>query len=397
MGRRRLRAAILLSSLALAACAPMPPAHPVVATFAGHPINTSVDSPVARFYLEHGARDHARHHADAQHARWQSDFDAVHASLGDRLPTTADLAQWTRALSADTAALIFARQLARAEAREPLARQFRDAMARPAALPARLEDAATLFLFVPGWLYRSDTSTGADFAHLRAPLAARGARTELLATAENGAIEANAVLIAQRVRALHAQEPDTQVVLVSASKGGPEVAQALTLLRDDPAAARVGAWVNVGGLLAGSALAETGLSWPIRWIVRWMALPESLFGPESAFDGLRSMTPARSAQRARQQSVPPHVLVVSYVAVPLSGQVTPPLRDGYARLRELGPNDGLTLLADAVAPAGVVMAEFGADHYLRAVDMEAKTIALAAVITRRLREDRLAGLSAAPR
>jgi hypothetical protein len=195
-------------------------------------------------------------------------------------------------------------------------------------------------------------------------------------------VEHNATLIVQQVRALRASSAAQSVVLVSASKGGPEAALALSMLNDDPAADAVKAWINVGGLLGGTALADLGLTWPLCWLVQLAVLPNGF--SDGAFEGIRSLTPEHSAQRARSLRLPAHVLVVSFVGVPLSGQLSAMARDGYGRLRAQGPNDGLTLITDAIAPGGVTIPEFGADHYLRQPDIDRKTLALARAVMRHL-------------
>ena len=43
------------------------------------------------------------------------------------------------------------------------------------------------------------------------------------------------------------------------------------------------------------------------------------------------------------------ILVVNYLGVPLSGQLSRFSRDQYPILSSDGPNDGLTMLADAIA------------------------------------------------
>lgn len=372
------RSLFAVAAATLASCGALPPAHPVQGEFAGQALRTSVDSAVARYYVE-GYRS-----AGARGPAWDAALDTVHASLtDDRLPSSQELSQWTRQFSTDTAALVLAQQLRRRAEAQPLFTLYREELARGADSGAAPRfDADPLFLFVPGWLYRTDTTTGADFARFRTLLAEHGARVALAAVDENGTVEHNAALIAQEVRALRAASATQSVVLVSASKGGPEAALALSMLNGDPAADAVKAWINVGGLLGGTALADLGLSWPACWLVRLAVLPDGW--REGSFDGIRSLTPARSVQRASALRWPAHVLVVSYVAVPLSGQLSAMARDGYSRLRTQGPNDGLTLITDAIAPGGVTIAEFGADHYLRQPDIDRKTLALARAVTRHL-------------
>jgi hypothetical protein len=372
------RSLITVAVATLASCRALPPVHPVNGEFAGQALHTSVDSAMARYYVE-GYRK-----AGARVPAWDAALDTMQASLvDDRLPSSSELSQWSREFSTDTAALVLARQLRRQAEAQPLYALYLDELAHDAdARATQRFDTGTLFLFVPGWLYRTDTTTGADFARFRTLLADHGARMALAVTDENGTVEHNAALIAQQVRALRASNELASVVLVSASKGGPEAALALSMLRDEPAANAIKAWINVGGLLGGTALADLGLSWPLCWLLQLAVLPNGL--RDSSFDGIRSLTPERSTQRASALRLPAHVLVVSYVAVPLSGQLSAIARDGYGRLRALGPNDGLTLITDAIAPGGVTIPEFGADHYLRQPDIDRKTLALARAVMRHL-------------
>jgi hypothetical protein len=372
------RSLVAVVAATLASCSALPPAHRVDGEFAGQPLHTSVDSAIARYYIE-GYRGNG-----ARVPAWDAALDTMHAALtDDQLPSSSELLQWSREFSTDTAALVLARQLLRQADAQPLFGLYRDELARSTDSNAAPRfDTDTLFLFVPGWLFRTDTRTGADFARFRTLLADHGAHVGLAAIDENGTVEHNATLIAQQVRALRASSASTSVVLVSASKGGPEAALALSMLRDDPAANSVKAWINVGGLLGGTALADLGLTWPLCWLVQLAVLPDGW--RDGSFDGIRSLTPERSVRRASALRLPAHVLVVSYVGVPLSGQLSAMARDGYSRLRAQGPNDGLTLITDAIASGGVTIPEFGADHYLRQPDIDRKTLALARAVVRHL-------------
>jgi hypothetical protein len=49
-----------------------------------------------------------------------------------------------------------------------------------------------------------------------------------------------------------------------------------------------------------------------------------------------------------------------------------------------GPNDGLTLLADAIVPQGVTVVERGLDHYFSTPDLDRRIAALAAVLLEEL-------------
>jgi hypothetical protein len=293
----------LVLSVTVSACGTAPPALPARGEWAGLPVQTSVDSALARYAIERGRPDSTRVPA------WDAQLDAMQQTLAGRLPTATELASWSTEHSPDMAALLLARKLALSEQQQPLASMLREELQRADADTVGFDHArGTLFLFVPGWLYRTDPATGADLARTRALLSSRGADVALAATDENGAVERNAMLIAQQLRALHAESPARRVVLVSVSKGGAETALALSMLRDEPSAAAVRAWVNIGGLLAGTALADIGASWPACWLVQLAVLPDA------SFEGIRSLSTQRSVERASRLQLPSHVLVVSYMS-----------------------------------------------------------------------------------
>ena len=110
-------------------------------------------------------------------------------------------------------------------------------------------------LFVPGWAYRSHPETSADFAMPRRVVTAAGFDTALVATSERGTVIGNAQLIADALR----RAAPRPVIVVSASKAGPEVAYSLGRLLSVDASRHVRAWVNVGGVLQGTALVDDAL------------------------------------------------------------------------------------------------------------------------------------------
>jgi hypothetical protein len=74
------------------------------------------------------------------------------------------------------------------------------------------------------------------------------------------------------------------------------------------------------------------------------------------------------------------MLMLQYVGAPLSGQIAAYVQGRYDDLKSLGPNDGLTLLADELIDGGVVITDIGLDHYYLDPDIDLKTFALAAVV-----------------
>jgi hypothetical protein len=226
-------------------------------------------------------------------------------------------------------------------------------------------------LFVPGFHYLSDKSSGADFANQRQFFHELGVRVDLLRTEEDGTVEENAAIIAANIRALH----DADAILVSTSKAGPEVALALGKILAPDETARVKAWISVGGLIWGTPLADYATTWPQSWIVRLMFRYS-----RTGFQGIPGLTTAASQARMERIRIPARIMIVEYIAVPLSGDIYGSVESRYARLRKDGPNDGLTLLADELLPNGIAVIEPGIDHFYAASDIEVKSVALANVV-----------------
>jgi hypothetical protein len=372
--RLRASAAAIAGSAVLVACAGHSGGIPAQAELAGQSIRTTVDADIAKYYLEQYLR--------GQHSR--PELDEVIASLereiGTGKSTRVALQNIARDRSTDLAALMLWQSLSANSTnrvgielfREELGR-LKDARGRASA-PAVADKPHVMIVFAPGWLYRSQQGNGADFARPRQILVESGARTAVLDIEENGTIERNAQLITQQLGALSQVNP--VVIVVSASKAGPEVALALSELHRRQPTHSVKAWVNIGGILHGTALADRAVTWPWCWLVKLFVLQGH------SFDGIESMTTLRSALRSERVAIPPEIVVVNYIGIPLSGQVTERARLGYGLMREEGPNDGLTPIVDEIAPASVTIADLGLDHFFVDPDIDTKTIALANTVIR---------------
>jgi hypothetical protein len=359
--RGRAGAACTLAATALLAGAHAPAAERVRGELFGQRIDTTVDGALARYYLEDylaGAR---------REPAFDRRLDRLHREAP---PVTREaLAAIAADFSVDVAAAYCAWRLLQDPRNRELQQRFeaeldavRSGAVRPVPEPPRI-------LMAPGWLWRTQPETGADFARPRAVLRGMGLSSTLLETAESGTIEDNAAIIARGL-AQHAQDADA--ILVSASKAGPEVGWALTRLEAAGTAHRVGAWVNIGGILQGSPLADTATRWPLRWLVRVAALWEPW-----TYTSIRSMRTAPGRERFAQWHRPPHTAALNFLAVPFSGDVSAGARDNHARMAALGPNDGLTLLADAIAPDSRTIVQLGVDHYYLDPEIDLKTAALA--------------------
>jgi hypothetical protein len=211
-------------------------------------------------------------------------------------------------------------------------------------------------------------------------LTRQGIENHLIETEDNGTVEDNAAHIAQELKPyLKRGKP---IILISGSKGGPEVALALGGLLSADETRPIKAWINICGSLRGSPLSDYWLTWPNKlvpifyWRLRgWGGL-----------EGLASLDTARSRKRAEQLKIPRHIFIVNYIGVPVSGNIRDTTKGfTYGKLRNFGPNDGLVLIPDEIEPSGLTVTELGRGHFLRDPDFDVRATALLHTVTRRLK------------
>jgi hypothetical protein len=78
--------------------------------------------------------------------------------------------------------------------------------------------------------------------------------------------------------------------------------------------------------------------------------------------------------------MPDDVLVVTYIGAPRAADVTRGAQGDYAIIAPHGPNDGMTLLADAPLLQRITLVERGFDHYFAAPDIDRRIEALAQAV-----------------
>ncbi len=237
------------------------------------------------------------------------------------------------------------------------------------ALPQLPSASAYLVLFVPGMFYQSEKENGADLSNPRRVVTQMGLETRFIEIDQSGTVEYNAALIEQAI--LHDNNSGKRLIIVSASKSGPEVAMALSSLERSHQPHQVKAWINIGGILQGSALADSAAKWPqhvfVRLIFWWKGWN---------FAGIESIATQESQTRFQKFSLPEEILTINYIGIPLSGNISERAMDGYLDLRQHGPNDGLTLSVDSIAPNSFTILELGLDHFLLTPDIDLRTGAL---------------------
>ncbi len=88
-----------------------------------------------------------------------------------------------------------------------------------------------------------------------------------------------------------------------------------------------------------------------------------------------------SRSRFSRLKIESDLLIINYLGIPLSGQLSKFSIEKYPLLKPEGPNDGLTLLTDAIAPNSMTIVALGSDHYFAEdPEIDKKTIALMALI-----------------
>jgi hypothetical protein len=367
------RGLLLLVAAALAGCAGNLPHIPAHGKIGDAVIATTVDSPVAKYYLEdYLAGRRTRPALDKA-------LDQAFAALPAK-PTRAAYRRLSERFSVDLATLDLIKVLTEQPDNARAQALFRAQVARLMALDQTGRKACVdafdlpTVLFVPGWFYRSEPGTGANFARQRALLSRLGVDARLIPVLENGTVDQNARIVAQDIRRFDAAS--RPVILVSVSVGGPEVAHALGALLQPEETAAVKAWVNVGGLLKGAPLADWANVWPRNWLTRlyywWQGLDPA--------DSIASLGSARSAARFAQEHIPRHILILNFVGIPLSGDITPGDEFAYRHTSVAGPNDGLAPIADEVAHGGLTIVQVGLDHYFLDPELDLKTLAMALTV-----------------
>jgi len=142
-----------------------------------------------------------------------------------------------------------------------------------------------------------------------------GVPAELIETEENGTVESNAEIIAESIRRLRRQ--GREVLIVSASKSGAEVAIALGDILPPEQTTHVLAWLSIGGVHQGSPFADWALNPTVCWFSK-LNLGVQGFDLEGAL----SLQTSRRRPQFASLRFPDHLLLVSYVPVPLSGGIS---------------------------------------------------------------------------
>jgi hypothetical protein len=226
-------------------------------------------------------------------------------------------------------------------------------------------------VFVPGFRYKM-TSNGSNFLNQRLLLDSAGISYEMIDIHETGFVEDNAKIVADRLQEL--SKLHNNMIVISVSKGGLETAIALGMMSSPQNIPSVKAWINVGGILKGTPVAD---AWrPLRKRM-WLSTGLFFAGIKVNVKGLTAdLSYKRCKEKYKTLKIPAEITTVNLVATPLS-------RQGKKK-KNLSPNDGFSPLADTITEDGVVVMEIGVDHFFREIDLNIRMAALLHYIVNQL-------------
>ena len=351
------------------------PAIPATGRLANTPISTTVDSELAKEYLAISSNSSAGRESAAE------GIAPIEDRFRGRPLDWLTLKKLSKATSPDFATVYFVKRCLADHTNELFQTGYAKEFQRIESLIRQGNWAGTVrnslreyeFLFLPGFHYVTDPTSGADFLTQRTLMRELGINVHLAATQEDGTIEENAKIVAQTIRSESRYHP--KLILVSTSKSGPETALALGKILGPDETISVRAWISVGGLIHGTPLADRAMALPQSWII-----PLIFSLQKVSFRSVPDLTTRASRARTESIRLPQHILVVEYVAAPLSGDIAEDVGARYRYLRKYGPNDGLALLADELIPGGVTIIEPGVDHFYRDPEINVKSLAIANVV-----------------
>jgi hypothetical protein len=331
-------------------------------------LDTSVDSEIAQYYLEEylqGKRNNPEYDSIVEHL---PPFPTDRAGSLELLKFLSEM------YSVDFAALYLMLHIASDESNKELKIRLheeieivKDSLSR-GNHPLYPSVNSYMAVFVPGLLYITNEESGANFGTQRALLDELGIENHFIEIDEMGIIEENAETIAREIRRLGKSEK--KIILASASSGGAALAYALSDILSPEETQNIEAWLNIGGIVWGSPLADHALSWPNRWLLKMIFIPRGW-----NLESVESMTPWRSEERFNLFNPPDHILIFNYVGIPLSGNITKIGKQGYKIMRSEGPNDGVSLPLYEIIPNYPTVLEPGKDHFFKDSDIKIKTIA----------------------
>ncbi|MBI3736722.1 hypothetical protein HY256_09450 [Candidatus Sumerlaeota bacterium] len=239
----------------------------------------------------------------------------------------------------------------------------------------------------PAAFYKEYPQFGGDGLIVRDAADKLGMECGTIPTRSTGGLDVNAEIIG---RTLADQDGDG-FILVTLSKGGADARIAFE--QGHIPQGKVAAWLQIGGLIHGTPLA-THLLQGGWW--RRALLTGYLAYTSASRELVSDLVSGEGSRLSRRAMAPDGVTVINMVGFPLARHLSGNLRSRHSRLAEFGPNDGCTLIRDAIVEPGLVLPIWGANHYFQHPVMPRCALALLKYLRIRLSADNSSGSSFNP-
>ncbi|NRA63457.1 MAG: hypothetical protein HRU19_03175 [Pseudobacteriovorax sp.] len=342
---------------------------PTKAVFHNYQIHANVDSKIAQYYLQSYLT------GERQHPVFDDRIRAIYTRFENRLPTRDELKDISNETSVDFAAIFYADKLLSQPENKKVQSCFQSHL-------TNLQGNSNLIkpqreysiVLVPGYDYTDHGAfTGANLAAPRRIFHNKGFDVHFIPIDAKGSVEENASVITNY---LDKRNLDN-VIIAGPSSAGPAIHLSLASYMSADAHRRVYAWMNLGGILNGVPLLDWILPAPQGWITSLFLWREEI--PESS---LESMATDVSRKRFSSLTLPSHIKIINYMGLSLSGNIAPFAYDQYRLTRLKGPNDGLTLLPDMIAPRSQTILSPSTGHFFAEdPEIDLKTYALFLTLT----------------
>lgn len=335
------------------------PKIPAQGKLAGQRLNTTVDSELAKQYLENYLTQ------QTPQPEWNRLIEQVETEHQANFPTRESLKHLADQHSLDFATLYLIKRILDIPANQDLQSRFQRALEQTQAeapsgkFSSNPHFSDYLVLVAPAWDYvKTGPEIGTDFADARNLLTQVGIENHLLEIEPVGTAERNAEIIASEI-CRYSQQSPKELILVSGSSSGPAVAHALGEILEAHQLQKVKAWVNAVGILRGAPFADFFLTWPLRGILRLFMWIKGW-----QLDSVESLSVRVRRPRFQQIRLPENVLIINYLSIPLSGDISDLAKLNYKIIRKGGPNDGSCWIIDTIVPEGLSIVSLGTDHFI---------------------------------
>jgi hypothetical protein len=271
-------------------------------------------------------------------------------SFEGRIPTVDELAELTHAHDIDLATMAFYQAVRSANSNS----HFVEAVDEQSV--GQIAGRPITLLILPALFYKEHPEVGGDGAHIASVANACGIDAHTVPTMSRGGIDDDLPIIIQALQDV----TDGEIWVMTLSKGAAEWCCLLREHGGEIPLKRVTTWFNVGGLPRGGHLNDVMLGSRIRR-ARTRALCKVIRMDYQSFCDFSTANP----RLQEPLQMPEHLRVINVVGSPLSSHVEKSMQTRFRMLKNLGPNDGMVLLAGALWLPGYVYPVLGADHFFR--------------------------------